>query len=225
MTEARAVTIGGPGGAPMSGLFTEPAAARLCLVMAHGAGAGMDHPFMAAMAAALAAEGVATLRYQFPYMEKGGRRPDPPRVLEAAARAAVTSAQALCPGAVLLAGGKSMGGRMTSQAAAAARGLEGVRGLVFIGFPLHTAGAPEVKRARHLDAVGLPMLFLQGTRDRLADIVLMTSVCQKLGPAAVLHVVAEGDHSFKVPRRAGKSEADVVAELAERIARFGRDFL
>ena len=201
----------------VSALLLRPADARWLYVLAHGAGAGMRHRFMSGVAEALAERGVATLRYQFPYTEAGGRRPDPPGVLQATVRAAVTTAATVAPGLPLLAGGKSLGGRMTSSAAAKST-LPGVRGLVFLGFPLHAPGRSGIERAEHLDQVGVPMLFLQGTRDALADLDLMRSVCARLGARAMLHVVEGGDHSFAVLKRSGRSDAEVIAELADTIA-------
>jgi predicted alpha/beta-hydrolase family hydrolase len=201
----------------VSALLLRPADARWLYVLAHGAGAGMRHRFMSGVAEALAERGVATLRYQFPYTEAGGRRPDPPGVLQATVRAAVTTAATVAPGLPLLAGGKSLGGRMTSSAAAKST-LPGVRGLVFLGFPLHAPGRSGIERAEHLDQVGVPMLFLQGTRDALADLDLMRSVCDRLGARAMLHVVEGGDHSFAVLKRSGRSDAEVIAELADTIA-------
>jgi predicted alpha/beta-hydrolase family hydrolase len=201
----------------VSAVLIRPPAARWLYVLAHGAGAGMRHRFMAAVAEGLAQRDVATLRYQFPYTEAGGRRPDPPGVLQATVRAAVATAAAAAPGLLLLAGGKSLGGRMTSSAAAKTP-LPGVRGLVFLGFPLHAPGRPGLDRAEHLDGVGIPMLFLQGTRDGLADLELMHTVCDRLGERATLHVVDGGDHSFAVLKRSGRLEAEVLAELADTIA-------
>ena len=199
----------------VSALLELPRGARALYVLAHGAGAGMRHPFMQAVAAGLAERGVATLRYQFPYMEAGGRRPDPPGVLEATVRAAVARAGAAAPGLPLVAGGKSLGGRMTSSAAAKGP-LPGVRGLVFLGFPLHAPGKPGTERAAHLEQVQIPMLFLQGTRDALADLSLVRGVAERL-PQATLHVVEGGDHSFAVLKRSGRTEAEVMAELADTI--------
>lgn len=204
---------------PVSALLLRPQAARALLVLAHGAGAGMTHPFLEDFAAALGASGVATLRYQFPYMEAGGRRPDPrPRLLETV-RAAVAAGAERAGGLPLLAGGKSMGGRMTSLAAAEAP-LEPVRGLVFAGFPLHPAGRPGSERGAHLAHVALPQLFLQGTRDRLADLARLRPICDALGARATLHVVEGADHGFAVPKRAARSRADVLRELAGAVADF-----
>ena len=187
------------------------------LVLAHGAGAGMEHAFMDALAAALAAQGAATFRYQFPYSERGSKRPDPAPLLESTVRSAVEAAAGLAGGLPLFAGGKSMGGRMTSQAAAK-RPLEGVRGIAFFGFPLHAIGKPGVERAEHLNAVGIPLLFLQGSRDRLAELELLEPVVRKLGGRATLHVVEDADHSFHVPARSGRTDADVLDELARTTA-------
>ncbi|WP_374564123.1 alpha/beta family hydrolase [Ideonella sp.] len=198
----------------VSALLQAPADARACYVFAHGAGAGMAHSFMAAVAAGFAERGIATLRYQFPYMERGSKRPDTPAVAHAAVRAAVAEAAQRCPGLPLVAGGKSFGGRMTSQAQAASP-LPGVRGLVFFGFPLHTAGKPAVERAAHLAQVGCPMLFLQGTRDELAEVALITGVTKELGPRATLELVPDADHSFHVPARSGRKDAEVLQGLLD----------
>ncbi|MGH7568162.1 MAG: alpha/beta hydrolase family protein [Gemmatimonadales bacterium] len=197
----------------VSGLLVRPDGARALYVLAHGAGAGMRHPFLAAVARTLADRGLATLRYQFPYMEKRERRPDPPGVAEATVRAAVQAAAELAPGLPLLAGGKSFGGRMTSSAAAK-QPLAAVRGLVFLGFPLHPPKRPDDKRAEHLGAVTVPMLFLQGTRDDLADLTLLGPVCARLGNRATLHVVDGADHSFKVLKRSGRTDAEALDEVA-----------
>ena len=190
---------------------------RALLVLAHGAGAGMEHPFMVSLARALAERSVATFRYQFPYSEARARSPDPAPVLEATVRSAAAAAAAAAPGVPLFAGGKSMGGRMTSRAAAAGPGLD-ARGIVFFGFPLHAAGRPpSVERAAHLAEVPQPMLFLQGTRDALADLALMRDLCAEL-PRATLHVVDGADHGFHVPKRSGRDDAAVLVELADASA-------
>jgi uncharacterized protein len=203
----------------VAALLLRPAGARCLYVFAHGAGAGMQHRFMEAASARLAGHGIATLRYQFPYMEAGSRRPDSRATLLATVRAAVRLASAAAPDLPLLAGGKSMGGRMTSQAAAEAP-LSGVRGLVFFGFPLHPAGRPSTERADHLGNVRLPMLFLQGERDKLAEIDLLRPVCAGLGECATLRVVPEADHSFHVPKRSGRSDDEVLEELAGIVAQW-----
>lgn len=204
-------------GSSVGGLLQVPAAPRACLVLAHGAGAGMDHPFMVALAGALAGHGVATLRYQFPYRERGSKRPDPPALAHAAVRAAVACAAERLPQVKRYAGGKSFGGRMTSQAQADAA-LPGVAGLVFVGFPLHPAGRPASDRADHLGGVGLPMLFLQGTRDALAELPRMQALTEQAALRATLVLIAEADHSFHVPRGSGRSDADVIEELAAAAA-------
>jgi predicted alpha/beta-hydrolase family hydrolase len=201
----------------VSALWMQPARPRAAYVFAHGAGAGMHHGFMEALAQALFDASVATLRYQFPYMERGSKRPDAPALAQATVRAAVAVAQARAPEVPLFAGGKSFGGRMTSQAQAAAP-LPGVRGLAFVGFPLHPAGKPSVERAAHLAAVKVPMLFLQGTRDELADLALLQGVVQDLGDRATLHLEDDADHAFHVRARSGRSDAQVVQALAEALA-------
>jgi predicted alpha/beta-hydrolase family hydrolase len=198
----------------VSALLNRPSQARACFVFAHGAGAGMTHPFMETVASGLCERGVATLRYQFPYMEKGSKRPDPPAIAHAAVRAAVAEAGRSCPGLPLVAGGKSFGGRMTSQAQAAAP-LAGVRGLAFLGFPLHPAGKPSSDRAKHLADVHIPMLFLQGTRDNLAEVALLEPVVRALGPSAKLHLVDGADHSFHVLARSGRHDRDVMNEILD----------
>jgi len=185
-----------------------PAAARACYVLAHGAGAGMDHPFMRATAAELGALGIATLRYQFPYMERRSRRPDPPALCHATVRAAVTEAARRAPALPLIAGGRSFGGRMTSQAQAL-EPLAGVRGLAFLGFPLHPAGRPADARAQHLQEIRVPLLFLQGTRDALAQQALMEALIRRLGARATLSLTADADHSFHVPARSGRTASEV----------------
>jgi predicted alpha/beta-hydrolase family hydrolase len=201
----------------VSALLLRPAGARWLLVFAHGAGAGMRHRFMAAMSAALTEQRIATFRYQFPYMEAGGRRPDSRATLLTTVRSAIAAARAAAPDLPLLAGGKSMGGRMTSLAAAEAP-LEGVLGLVFLGFPLHAAGRPSGERGAHLADIGVPMLFLQGERDQLADLALLRPVCAGLGERARLHVVPTADHSFHVLKRSGRTDAEVLVELAATVA-------
>jgi predicted alpha/beta-hydrolase family hydrolase len=201
----------------VSALLMRPEAARGLLVFGHGAGAGMRHRFMEAMSRHLAAVGMATLRYQFPYMEAGRRRPDARAILLATVRAAVEAARAAAPDLPLLAGGKSMGGRMTSLAAAAAP-LAGVRGLVFFGFPLHPAGRPGTERADHLERVELPMLFLQGERDQLAELELLRPVCARLGARATLDVIPDADHGFHVPKSSGRADAEVLDRLADTVA-------
>ena len=213
--EERRVTVGERVG-EVSGLLLKPEGARLLYVLAHGAGAGMRHPFLESMAGRLAERGIATLRYQFPYMERRARRPDPPAVAEATVRAAVEEAARAAPGVPLIAGGKSFGGRMTSSAQASAP-LPGVRGLVFLGFPLHPPGRPGDERAKHLSQVHIPMLFLQGTRDDFADWKLLQPLVQRLGGLATLHLVRDGNHSFKLPKRAGKTDTEVMAELVDAI--------
>jgi len=217
MTALEPFRFGVEGGGEVSALLLRPAKARQLLVLAHGAGAGMSHPFMEKLAGELAGVGVATLRYQFPYMEARRRAPDAPAVLTATVVAAVRTAAEAGPGLPLLAGGKSMGGRMTSQAAAQ-RPLDGVRGLVFFGFPLHPPNQPGTKRADHFAKVAMPMLFLQGTRDTLADLKLLRPVCTKLGSRATLHVIETADHSFHVLKRSGRSDPEVLRELAEKTA-------
>jgi uncharacterized protein len=205
------------GAAPVSGLWQAPPAAQTCLVLAHGAGAGMTHRAMAAIAGGLFERGVATLRYQFPYMERGQKRPDPPPVAHAAVRAAVAEAGRRAHGLPLFAGGKSFGGRMTSQAQALAP-LAAVRGLVFFAFPLHPAGKPSDERAKHLSAVALPMLFLSGTADALAELDLLKPVVARLGPRATLKLVADADHVFHVPAKSGRKDAEVLAECLDAAA-------
>ncbi len=193
-----------------------PPEARYLLVLGHGAGAGMTHPFMEDMAERLARRCIATLRYQFPYMEQGKRPPNPAPVLKATVRSAVAAATELGGGLPLLAGGKSMGGRMTSLAASE-EALPGVQGLVFFGFPLHAAGKPGAERAKHLANVEAPMLFLQGTRDRLADLELLRPVCRGLGPRCTLEVLDQADHSFRVPKRSGINPENVLDRLADTV--------
>ena len=216
---AQPVSIGIDDTQRVSGLLHTPRDVRACYVLAHGAGAGMAHPFMAAVASDLAERGIATLRYQFPYMEQGSKRPDPPKVAQATVRAAVAEAARRLPGVALVAGGKSFGGRMSSQAQAASP-LPGVRGLAFLGFPLHAAGKPSDDRAKHLFDVQVPMLFLQGTRDQLADPALVQPLVKKLGPRATLEAIEDADHSFHVPARTGRKDAQVRAAMMDALARW-----
>ncbi|MGF6307553.1 putative alpha/beta-hydrolase family hydrolase [Bradyrhizobium sp. i1.8.4] len=214
---AQPLTITVSDDSTVSALLLRPAQARAAYVFAHGAGAGMTHPSMAMICEGLAERGIATLRYQFPYMEKGSKRPDPPTVAQATVRAAVAEAARHCSELPLFAGGKSFGGRMTSQAQAKAP-LAGVRGLVFLGFPLHPAGKRSSERAKHLAEVNVPMLFLQGTRDALAELDLLEPVVKGLGRRATLHLVQEADHSFHVLKRSGRNDREVMAELLDAFA-------
>jgi predicted alpha/beta-hydrolase family hydrolase len=209
------------GAGEVSALLARPKDARWLLLLAHGAGAGMTHPFMEKQSADLAAVAIATFRYQFPYMEQRRRVPDPPAVLTATVVAAARAAKQTAPDLPLLAGGKSMGGRMTSQAAAQ-HPLDGVQGLVFFGFPLHPPNRPGTKRADHLAKVSIPMLFLQGTRDTLADLKLLRPICTELGARATLHVIETADHSFHVLKTSGRTDADVLQELAETTASWAK---
>ena len=204
-------------GEAVSALLVRPAQSRACYVFAHGAGAGMTHSSMEMVAAGLAERGIATLRYQFPYMEKGSKRPDPPVVAHAAVRAAVAEAGRCCPGLALIAGGKSFGGRMTSQAQALSP-LSGVRALAFLGFPLHPAGKPSSDRAKHLADVDIPMLFLQGTRDALAELRLLEPVVKSLGSRARLHLVEGADHSFHVLKSSGRNDREVMDKVLDAFA-------
>ena len=201
----------------VSALLQRPPAATVCFVLAHGAGAGMEHPSMTAVATELATRGIATLRFQFPYMERGSRRPDPPSLCHATVRAAVAEAARLAPTLVLIAGGRSFGGRMTSQAQAI-EPLPGVKGLALIGFPLHPAGKPSAERAEHLRDVKIPMLFLQGTRDELAKLELLQPLIDQLGARATLKLLQDADHSFHVPARTGRKDAEVRAEMLDALA-------
>ena len=198
----------------VSGLWLAPRAARACLVLAHGAGAGMAHKSMTALADGLAARGIATLRYQFPYMERGSKRPDPPALAHKAVRAAVAEAAARARGLPLFAGGRSFGGRMTSQAQALAP-LPDVQGLVFFAFPLHPAGKPSDERATHLAGVRIPMLFLSGTNDALASLDLLRPVVKTLGKRTTLKLIDGADHSFRVPAKSGRKDADVLADVLD----------
>jgi len=217
MNSAQELKIAAGSAGAVSALLVRPEQARACYVFAHGAGAGMRHAFMEAIASGLAERGIATLRYQFPYMEKGSKRPDPPAVAHAAVRAAVAEAGVRCAGLTLIAGGKSFGGRMTSQVQAKTP-LAGVKGLAFFGFPLHPAGKPSSDRAKHLADVAVPMLFLQGTRDSLAKLSLLEPLVKSLGSLATLHLVQEADHSFHVLKRSGRNDREVLAEILDAFA-------
>jgi len=204
-------------GLTVSARLLLPESARACYVLAHGAGAGMEHASMRAVATGLAGLRIATLRYQFPYMERGSRRPDPPPLCHATVRAAVAAAARLAPGLKLIAGGRSFGGRMTSQAQAL-EPLPGVRGLAFLGFPLHPAGEPGEKRAEHLVHVSIPMLFLSGTRDALAERSLLEALIARLGARATLSLIEDADHSWHVPAKSGRKDAAVLGEALARLA-------
>jgi hypothetical protein len=209
----------------VSALLERPDTAHTVFVFAHGAGAGMEHPSMQAVAAGLGTRGIATLRYQFPYMEQGSRRPDPPPLCHATVRAAVAEAARLAPDLPLIAGGRSFGGRMTSQAQAQSP-LPDVRGLVFLAFPLHPAGRAGTERAAHLERIRIPMLFIQGTRDALADVELLRPLAERLGALATLHLLNDADHSFHVPARSGRKDAHVREEaldaMSQWLERLGR---
>jgi uncharacterized protein len=201
----------------VSAIYLRPKNAKWLLVFAHGAGAGIHHRFMETASSKLADHGIATFRFNFPYMENGKKGPDPQPILKKTIHSAVETASGLADKLPILAGGKSLGGRMTSMAASE-NPLSGVRGIVFFGFPLHAPGKPSADRADHLKDVKLPMLFLQGTRDNLADLELLRPVCQKLGNRATLHIVEGGDHSFHLPKSADKSDDEVLAELAAMVS-------
>jgi predicted alpha/beta-hydrolase family hydrolase len=217
MTRTDPLTIEVEGHGTVSALLTKPGQPFSAYVFAHGAGAGMTHAFMQAVAIGLAIRNIATLRYQFPYMERGSKRPDSPAIAHAAVRAAVATAAAQCPGLPLIAGGKSFGGRMTSQAQAG-QPLPGVRGLCFFGFPLHPAGKPATDRGDHLSAIAVPMLFLQGTRDTLAEAKLIVPLVASIGPQATLHLVENADHSFHVPAKSGRKDSEVMDDLLDVMA-------
>ena len=216
-SSAEPVSIAVDGAVRVSALLQSPSRARACYVLAHGAGAGMTHPFLAAVAQELAERGIATLRYQFPYMEVRSKRPDAPNTAHATVRAAVAEAMHREPALPLIAGGKSFGGRMTSQAQAVAP-LPHVRGLAFLGFPLHPAGRPSQERAQHLFDVTIPMLFLQGTRDALAAPQELEPLCAALGPRATLKLFEKADHSFRVPARSGLKDAQVRGFILDALA-------
>jgi predicted alpha/beta-hydrolase family hydrolase len=201
----------------VSGLLLAPPNAHACYVLAHGAGAGMVHPFMSSVAEGLAERGIATLRYQFPYMERGSKRPDAPKLAHATVRAAVVELSRLALDVTVVAGGKSFGGRMTSQSQATSP-LPGVRGIAFLGFPLHAPGRPSEERAKHLFDIRVPMLFLQGTRDEFADLQLLDPLVKQLGARATLKLFPDADHSFHVPARTGRKDVDVRAEMLDMLA-------
>ena len=213
---AERITIDIPGGNAVSGLLEAPSKPLAAYVLAHGAGAGMEHPFMSRVARGLAERGIATLRYQFPSMERGSRRPDLPKVAHGAVRAAAAEAERRWPELPLLAGGKSFGGRMTSQAQAL-EPLSGVVGLAFLGFPLHPTGKPAIDRAQHLADIKIPMLFVQGTRDDMADAGLLEPIIDTLRPRATLHWVSDGDHSFHVPAASGRNDGQVMATALDAL--------
>jgi predicted alpha/beta-hydrolase family hydrolase len=217
VTTARSLSIAVNETTHVSALLCAPTDARACYVLAHGAGAGMTHPFMANVADGLARLRIATLRYQFPYMERGSKRPDAPPLAHATVRAAVAEAARRLPQLPLIAGGKSFGGRMTSQAQSSMP-LPGVHGLAFLGFPLHPPKQPSTTRAEHLQQIDVPMLFLQGTRDELADLALLRPMIEELGARATLRTFIDADHSFHVPARSGRKDAEVLAELLDVFA-------
>jgi uncharacterized protein len=219
MTAPQPITIVVDASRRVSGLLQTPPKSRACYVFAHGAGVGMTHPFMAAVANGLAERGIATLRYQFPYMEMGAKRTDTPKLAQATVRAAVAEADRLLPRLALIAGGKSFGGRMTSQAQAAAP-LPDVRGLAFLGFPLHAPDKPSDERGVHLMDVKVPMLFLQGARDDFAQLNLLEPLLERLGAGATLKLFPDADHSFHVPARSGRKDREVMAELLDVLARW-----
>jgi hypothetical protein len=216
VTEPEPITISIDQAEPVSGLWLAPSRPRACIVLAHGAGAGMAHKSMAAIATGLFDRDVATLRYQFPYMERGGKRVDPPPVAHAAVRAAAGEGLRRAGGVPLFAAGKSFGGRMTSQAQAK-HPLEGVLGLIFFAFPLHPAGKPSLERAAHLSAIDVPMLFLSGTKDALADIDLLRTALADLRGRETLVLAEEADHAFHVPAKSGRKDAEVLDEMLNAV--------
>ena len=221
---AQRITLAVDAARRVSALLHAPSQPFACYVFGHGAGAGMTHPAMAAVATELCERGIATLRYQFPYMEAGAKRTDPPALCHATVRAAVAEAGRLLPEVPLIAGGRSFGGRMTSQAQAKSP-LAGVRGLAFLGFPLHPAGKPSDDRAEHLFDVQIPMLFLQGTRDALVDLSLLRPLVDRLGKRATLTLFEDADHSFHVPAKSGKKDADVRREMLDALAAWAQAVL
>lgn len=214
---AESVTINIDDVRRVSALLQGRSRAQACFVLAHGAGAGMQHPFLAAVASELETHGIATLRYQFPYMERRSRRPDSPEVCHVTVRAAVAEAAWLLPGVPVVAGGKSFGGRMTSQAQAVSS-LPGVRGLAFLGFPLHPPGKPSDERGQHLFEVQIPMLFLQGARDEFAELERLEPLIARLGERATLRLFQDADHSFHVPARTGRKDPEVRSDLTRSLA-------
>lgn len=217
MDEPRPLRFEVTEGRSVSGLLVHPDGAKACLVLAHGAGAGMTHPSLGTVASGLAERGVATLRYQFPFMESGSKRPDGPGLAHATVRAAIKEAGRLVPQLALVAGGRSFGGRMTSQAQALSP-LPYVRGLAFLAFPLHPAGRPSITRAMHLKEIGIPMLFLTGTNDALAGMSLLTEVVAELRDRATLYPLRSADHAFHVPARSGRTDAEVRTEMLDVLA-------
>jgi uncharacterized protein len=215
-TREQSLVVAVTDGSAVSAVATIPQAPGACLVFSPGAGGGMNQTYIVAVCAGLAARGIATLRYQFPYMEKGSRRPDPPKLCHLTVRAAVAAAHELMPQVPLFAGGKSFGGRMTSQAQAIAP-LPGVRGICFFGFPLHAAKQPSTTRAEHLALITVPMLFLQGTRDDLADLALIRGVVKPLGARATLSVIEHADHSFHVLVRSGTTDEAVMHSMLDDV--------
>ena len=215
MTKTETLVMVGSRG-PVSAMLLRPDDAKWLYVLGHGAGAGMRHPFMERVATELADRGIATLRYQFPYMEAGRRSPDSPKVLEETVRATISAALDKVPDLPLIAGGKSMGGRISSHIVAHDPPPE-LKGLVFLGYPLHAPKQPAVKRAEHLSDIRIPMLFLQGSRDDLADLALLVPIVEQLGPLARMHIVEGGNHSFKVLKRSGRTEDEVLTEIADAI--------
>ncbi|MEQ1607454.1 MAG: alpha/beta family hydrolase [Hyphomonadaceae bacterium] len=211
---AKERTLKLPDGSTVSALWHKPKNAKAVLVLAHGAGAGMTHKNMAATADGLEERGVAVLRYNFPYMEKGSSRPDNPLIAHAAVRAAITDAAKLAVDLPLFAGGRSFGARMTSQAQAL-EPLAKVHGLVFFAWPLHAPGKPGVDRAEHLAAVNIPMLFLQGTKDEFAGLDLLKATTKSLARRATLHLVDRADHSFHVAAKTGRKDPEVLAEILD----------
>jgi predicted alpha/beta-hydrolase family hydrolase len=218
-TSAKLIKFDCDGSISLSAIVMNPPKARACFVFAHGAGAGMSHSFMEQVAANLYAAGVATFRFQFPYMEAGKRRPDSPATAGSAVRAAVAEARRHNRNIPIFAGGKSFGGRMTSQAQAEAS-MRGVKGIAIIGFPLHPSGKPSIARADHLATIKSPLLFIQGTRDKLADPRLLQAVLRGLGPTATVHLIDQADHAFHIPKRTGRDDSEILAEVCRTLTRW-----